>query len=89
MKAWIVAAGAAAGLAGCMSAADNDRISAELAATDARLPGCIQAAGITGSYTVRSEVLGHGAGTTLIRTVVPGPGVTEAQAQEATSCVNS
>ncbi|WP_291730035.1 hypothetical protein [Leisingera sp. F5] len=76
-------------LSGCLSAADNDRLGAQLAATDARIPGCIGAAGITGQYRVRTEFLGHGAGATVLRTVQPGPNVTDGQAAQATSCINA
>ncbi|WP_264210938.1 hypothetical protein [Leisingera thetidis] len=81
--------GALIALAGCMTATDHDRIGAQLAATDSRIPGCIGAAGITGQYRVRTEFLGHGAGATVLRVVQPGPNVTEAQAAEATSCINA
>lgn len=76
-------------LSGCMTAADNDRLGAQLAATDARIPGCVDAAGITGQYRVRTEFLGHGAGATVLRTVQPGSNVTEAQARQATTCINA
>ncbi|MDC0658386.1 hypothetical protein N6L27_10295 [Leisingera sp. SS27] len=83
------AAGALTLLAGCMTAADNDRIGGQLAATDARIPGCIEAAGITGEVRISTEFLGHGAGATVLRNVQPGPNVTAAQAAQATSCINS
>ncbi|KIC16979.1 hypothetical protein [Leisingera sp. ANG-Vp] len=84
-----LALAALAALAGCMTAADNDRLGAQLAATDARIPSCIEAAGISGQYRVSTEFLGHGAGATVLRTVQPGPNVTEAQASQATSCINA
>ncbi|OBY28864.1 hypothetical protein [Leisingera sp. JC1] len=83
------AAGTLILLAGCMTATDNDRIGGQLAATDARVPGCIAAAGITGEVRISTEFLGHGAGATVLRNVQPGPNVTEAQAAQATSCINS
>lgn len=89
MKFLGCAAGALITLAGCMTATDHDRIGAQLAATDARIPGCIEAAGIVGPYRVSTEFLGHGAGATVLRTVQPGGTVTEVQAAQATSCINS
>lgn len=89
MKQLVCAAGALTLLTGCMTATDHDRIGAQLAATDAKIPGCIAAAGITGQYRVRTEFLGHGAGATVLRTVQPGGNVTEAQAAQATSCINT
>ncbi|MFY0308974.1 hypothetical protein ACFMBG_03615 [Leisingera sp. D0M16] len=89
MKLLGIALGALTALAGCMTATDHDRIGAQLAATDAKIPGCAGAAGITGQYRVRTEFLGHGAGATVLRTVQPGPNVTEAQAAQATSCINT
>lgn len=89
MKLFGCSLGALAFLAGCMTATDHDRIGAQLAATDAKIPGCIAAAGITGQYRVRTEFLGHGAGATVLRTVQPGGNVTEAQAAQATSCINT
>ncbi|UWQ80279.1 hypothetical protein K3725_04495 [Leisingera sp. S132] len=83
------AAGALFLLAGCMTAADNDRVGGQLAATDARVPGCIAAAGITGEVRISTEFLGHGAGATVLRNVQPGPNVTAAQAAQATSCINT
>ncbi len=89
MKLLGCAAGALTLLAGCMTATDHDRVGAELAATDSKIPGCIEAAGITGQYRVRTDFLGHGAGATVLRSVQPGPNVTEAQASQATSCINT
>lgn len=89
MKRLGCAAAALALLAGCMTATDHDRIGGQLAATDAKIPGCIAAAGITGQYRVRTEFLGHGAGATVLRTVQPGPNVTGAQAAQATTCINT
>lgn len=89
MKQLVCAAGVLTLLTGCMTATDHDRIGAQLAATDAKIPGCIAAAGITGQYRVRTEFLGHGAGATVLRTVQPGVNVTEAQAAQATSCINT
>ncbi|KIC28171.1 hypothetical protein [Leisingera sp. ANG-S5] len=83
------AAGALTLLAGCMTATDHDRIGGQLALTDARIPGCVEAAGITGEVRVSTEFLGHGAGATVLRNVQPGPNVTEAQAAQATSCINT
>ncbi|KIC38023.1 hypothetical protein [Leisingera sp. ANG-M7] len=83
------AAGALTLLSGCMTAADNDRIGGQLAATDARIPSCIAEAGITGEVRVSTEFLGHGAGATVLRNVQPGPNVTEAQAAQATACINA
>ncbi|MBY6056272.1 hypothetical protein [Leisingera daeponensis] len=88
MKLLSMALGAAAVLAGCMTAADHDRIGAQIAATDARIPGCIAEAGITGQYRVVTEFLGHGAGATVLRNVQQGPNVTAAQAAQATTCIN-
>ncbi|MCB4457684.1 hypothetical protein [Leisingera sp. McT4-56] len=82
------AAGALTLMAGCMTATDHDRIGGQLAATDARIPGCIAEAGITGQVRISTEFLGHGAGATVLRNVQSGPNVTEAQAAQATSCVN-
>ncbi|NSY37916.1 hypothetical protein [Leisingera sp. ANG59] len=82
------ASGALALMAGCMTATDHDRIGGQLAATDARIPGCIAEAGITGEVRVSTEFLGHGAGATVLRNVQPGLNVTEAQAAQATSCIN-
>ncbi|MFW8635801.1 hypothetical protein [Cribrihabitans pelagius] len=89
MNRHFLALAAAALLAGCITAGDSDRLGAQLAASDARLPGCIAAAGITGSYRVQTQVLGHGAGATVLRRVEPGAGVSEAQAAQATSCINA
>ncbi|KIC11817.1 hypothetical protein RA19_04050 [Leisingera sp. ANG-M1] len=89
MRRTIAALAVLSGLAGCMTAADNDRLAAELAATDARIPGCVEAAGIAGQYRVRTEFLGHGAGAVVLRTVQSGPNVTQAQAAQATSCINA
>ena len=89
MKTYRLALAAAALLSGCISASDSDRLGAEIAASDARLPGCISAAGITGPYRVQTQVLGHGAGATVLRRVEPGPGVSAAQADQATSCLNA
>ncbi|QDI76730.1 MULTISPECIES: hypothetical protein [Leisingera] len=89
MKLMGLAAGVLTVLAGCMTATDHDRIGGQLAATDAKIPGCIAAAGITGEYRVRTEFLGHGAGATVLRMVQPGLNVTEAQAAQATSCINT
>jgi len=89
MKLLGCAVGVLTALAGCMTATDHDRLGAELAATDARIPGCIEAAGIAGQYRVRTEFLGHGAGATVLRTVQLGPNVTEAQAAQATACINT
>lgn len=81
--------GAAAALAGCMSAADNDSVGAQLAASDARLPGCAAAAGVSGGYRVWTEVIGHGPGTTVLREVRPGGGVSAEQAAQITACLNA
>lgn len=89
MKTIFPAIAALSLLSGCLSAADNDRLGAQLAAIDARIPGCIEAAGITGQYRVRTEFLGHGAGATVLRTVQAGPNVTDGQAAQATSCINT
>ncbi|NVK12955.1 MAG: hypothetical protein HWE35_02135 [Rhodobacteraceae bacterium] len=89
MKLLGCAAGALILLAGCMTAADNDRIGGQLAATDARIPGCIKAAGITGEVRISTEFLGHGAGATVLRNVQTGPNATEAQAAQATACINT
>ncbi|CUH99033.1 hypothetical protein [Leisingera aquaemixtae] len=89
MKLMGLAAGVLTVLASCMTATDHDRIGGQLAATDAKIPGCIAAAGITGEYRVRTEFLGHGAGATVLRMVQPGLNVSEAQAAQATSCINT
>ncbi|MCF6430790.1 MULTISPECIES: hypothetical protein [unclassified Leisingera] len=89
MKSIFPAIAALSILSGCLSAADNDRLGAQLAATDARIPGCIDAAGITGQYRVRTEFLGHGAGAIVLRTVQSGQNVTDGQAAQATSCINA
>ncbi|OED46503.1 hypothetical protein [Leisingera sp. S232] len=83
------AAGALAVLSGCMTAADHDRIGGQLAEVDAKTPGCIEAAGISGEVRLSTEFLGHGAGATVLRNVQPGPNVTAAQAMQATSCINT
>ena len=89
MKRILPALGVISLVSGCLTAADNDRLGAQLAATDARIPGCTEAAGISGQYRVRTEFLGHGAGATVIRTVQQGANVTEAQAAQATACINA
>lgn len=89
MKPFLPALASISVLAGCLSVADNDRLGAQLAATDVRLPGCIDAAGIAGQYQLRTEFLGHGAGATVLRTVQQGPNVTAAQASQATACINA
>ena len=75
------------GLAGLTAACTNmeqtDRVGAELAASDARLATCLQQAGVTGSYTVKTHI----EGPKVYRSIVPGPGVTETQGYQVNGCL--